>query len=120
MKTADVSDARSLLQPKLSNLNDTRIIRLEVASSRKKHNNPNSQYVQKLKARIENEDRLESLHKQKKYKNKSGSSFVKAAFNEERVDILGHPLDKNDVDMKDVIRKALMMRLGKPQDHVYI
>jgi hypothetical protein len=36
------------------------------------------------------------------------------------VDILGNPLGKFEVDMKDIIRKALMMRLGKPQDQTYI
>jgi hypothetical protein len=37
---------------------DMRIMRLEVYSNRRKLTNPNSRYIQKLKAKIDNEDRL--------------------------------------------------------------
>lgn len=97
-------------------MKDTRIMRLEVFNHKKKSTNPNSKYIQKLKAKIDNEDRLEALHKLKRESNAVKNYYPE----EERVDICGNPLDKYEVDMKDIIRKALMMRLGKPQDQTYI
>jgi len=91
-------------------------MRLEVFNNKKKSTNPNSKYIQKLKAKIDNEDRLEALHKLKRESRLKKYHYP----DEERVDILGNPLDKYEVDMKDIIRKALMMRLGKPQDHTFI
>lgn len=87
-------------------------MRLEVFDNRKKSTNPNSQYIQKLKAKIESEDRMEALYKQKREEKllKKG----KQEKDGERVDIAGNPLDRYDIDIKDVVRKALMMRLGKP------
>lgn len=73
-------------------------------------------YIQKLKSRIESENRLERLQRQKKEKNKQSKSFRP----EQRLDISGLPIGKFDVDMKDVIRRALMMRLGKPQDKAFL
>lgn len=96
-----------------SDLKDTRILRLEVFNNKKKSTNPNSKYIQKLKAKIDNEDRLEALYKLKR-ESKAQKSSRFTADSEERVDISGNPLDKYEVDMKDIIRKALMMRLGKP------
>jgi len=98
-------------------LADTRILRIEIDNTgQKRITNPNSKYVQKLKSKIECENRLEKLQRQKKEKKQLSKSFRP----EERLDISGLPIGKFDVDMKDVIRKALMMRLGKPQDKAFL
>jgi hypothetical protein len=40
-------------------LNDTNILRLEINPNlRKKSNNPNSKYIQKMRSRMENEERI--------------------------------------------------------------
>ena len=64
------------------------------------------------------EDRLEQIHKQKK--EKQLRRLITTYKEEERHDISGNPIGRFDVDMKDIIRKALMMRLGKPQDLTFI
>ena len=74
-----------------------------------------------MRARMENEERIFELYKHRKDKIKKRQELEDAIKSdqpflakEEVVEL--DPYKKHEVDMKVIIRKALLMRLGKPQD----
>ena len=74
-----------------------------------------------MRARMENEERIFELYKHRKDKIKKRQDLEDAIKSdqpfkakEEVVEL--DPYKKHEVDMKEIIRKALLMRLGKPQD----
>ncbi len=79
-----------------------------------------------MRARMENEERIFQLYKHRKDKLKRQQELEDAIKNDQP--FVGRkeevedqdPYKKHEVDMKEIIRKALLMRLGKPQDQIFI
>lgn len=81
----------------------------------KKSMNPNSQYLQKIRARNEKEERLQQLQlTQRERVNKREQRLANATSDPTNVGRMP------EVDMKEIVRKALLMRLGKPHDLIYL
>jgi len=72
-RRGSIEDAAQNLSPlnqtTLDPQKDIRILRLEInPNQRRKSNNPNSKYIQKMRARMENEERIFELYKHRKDK----------------------------------------------------
>ena len=129
-RRGSIEDAAQTLSPlnqtTIEPLKDIRILRLEVnPNKRRKSNNPNSKYLQKMRARMENEERIFELYKHRKDKIKKRQDLEDAIKSDQpfrpKEDVVElDPYKKHEVDMKEIIRKALLMRLGKPQDQIFI
>jgi hypothetical protein len=106
------------------NLAEAPILRVEIyENSSKREHNPNSKYIQKMRAKIEAENRIFELQKLRKENKKQ-----KYLRNFGGLNVGGDPTEEKNheneeekhINMQDIIRKALMMRLGKPSDQIFV
>ena len=106
-----------------SNLSDAPILRVELyENGRKREHNPNSKYIQKMRAKVEAENRMYEIQKMRKeqQRQKYLSNFGGMKGADQSPSTYEKDPERHQINMQDIIRKALMMRLGKPSDQIFV